>query len=74
MIEGEAVLEFLILIDDLYAMFVLLCRGLLAHICEMAVDRHDGRRGGVPGTVGRTALPALSNGRSYSSHDEEKIV
>ena len=34
-------LEFLMLIYDLYAMFVLLFGGFLAHICEMAIDRHD---------------------------------
>ena len=34
-------LEFLILVDDLYAMFILLFGGFLAHICEVAIDRHD---------------------------------
>ena len=34
-------LEFLILVDDLYAMFVLLFGGFLSHIGEVAIDRHD---------------------------------
>ena len=45
------VLELLVLIDDLYTMLILLFGGLLAHIGEVAVDRHDGRGCRVSGIV-----------------------
>ena len=45
-------LEFLVLIDDLYPMLILLLCRLLAQVCKVAIDRHDGRCRGVP-SVGR---------------------
>lgn len=47
-------LEFLILVDNLYAMLILLLSRLLADICEVAIDRHDGRGGGMA-SIGRRA-------------------
>lgn len=46
-------LEFLVLIDNLYPTLVLLFRGFLAHICEVTIDRHDRRRCWVTSIGGR---------------------
>ena len=48
-------LEFLVLVDDLYAMLVLLFGGLVAHIGKMAIDRHDGGRCRMTGITGRAS-------------------
>lgn len=64
-------LELLILIDNLYSVFILFLCGLVAHICKVAIDRHDGWRCRVSNTLGRSTFPAFSVGRSYSSHDDE---
>lgn len=45
------ILELLVLVDDLYTMLILLFSRLLAHIGEVAVDRHDGRGCRVSGIV-----------------------
>lgn len=48
------VLKLLVLVDDLYAMFVLFLCGFLAYIGEMAIDGHDGRCCRVAGIVRRS--------------------
>ena len=48
------VLELLVLINDLYSTQILLLCGLFAHICEVAIDRHDRRCRGVPSIGGRS--------------------
>lgn len=47
-------LELLVLIDDLYSTQVLFLCGLLAHICEVAIDGHDRGCRGMPSIGGRT--------------------
>lgn len=46
-------LELLVLVDDLYSMFVLFFSGLVAHVCKVAIDGHDRRRRGMPSIGGR---------------------
>ena len=48
----RGLLELLVRVDNLYSMLVMLLCGLLAHICEVAINRHDGRGRGMP-SVGR---------------------
>lgn len=51
--DVRGLLELLVLVDDLDAMLVLLLGRLFAHICKVAVDRHDGRGRGMPSVGGR---------------------
>ena len=66
-----ALLELLIFVDDLDAMFVLLFAGRLADAGEVAIDCHDGWRCGMS-RVGRWAVlfgSTLGRKSGTGSHD-----
>lgn len=56
------ILELLILVDNLYAMLILLSGRLIAHVRKVAVNRHDRRRCRMSNVIRRATFRARALG------------
>lgn len=66
---ASIILEFLIFVNDLDPVLVLLLRSILSNICEMTVERHDGRRRRMSGILRRAALSLIAERGCCCRHD-----